>query len=101
MVVAGRVTDEGEVAIMMVEAEATDTSWNLIKNSGALAPTEEVVADGLEAAKKFIKILCEAQSEVAAKAAKQTREFPLFPDYQDDVLDAVERPPRPTRSPTR
>src|SRR4051812_15783866 len=67
MVVAGRVTDEGEVAIMMVEAEATDTSWDLIKNSGALAPTEDVVADGLDASKKFIKLLVEAQQKVAAQ----------------------------------
>ena len=89
MVVAGRVTDAGEVAIMMVEAEATETSWDLIKNSGALAPTEAVVADGLDAAKKFIKILVDAQLEVAKAASKETREFPLFPDYQDDVLAAV------------
>ncbi len=38
-----------------VEAEATDNSWNLIKEQGATAPTEEVVSEGLEAAKPFIK----------------------------------------------
>ena len=60
-------------------------------DGGADAPTEEVVADGLEAAKPFIKVLCEAQSELAAKAAKPTGEFPVFLDYQDDVLEAVDR----------
>jgi polyribonucleotide nucleotidyltransferase len=48
------------------------------------------VAQGLEASKKFIRILCDAQSELAAKSTKETREFPLFPDYQPDAFDAVE-----------
>ena len=89
MVVAGRVLHDGDVAIMMVEAESTETAWELIA-SGRTAATEEIVADGLEAAKPFIKTLCDAQSELAAKAAKPTREFPLFVDYQDDVFAAVE-----------
>src|SRR5512132_1011856 len=76
MVVAGRVLEDGDVAIMMVEAEAT-------------APTEEVVAEGLEAAKPFIKTLCAAQSDLAARAAKPVAEFPVFLDYQEDVLEAV------------
>ncbi|MCB5293101.1 polyribonucleotide nucleotidyltransferase [Arthrobacter sp. SO3] len=89
MVVAGRVKGD-DVAIMMVEAEATDNSWNLIKEQGATAPTEEVVSEGLEAAKPFIKALCDAQSDLAARAAKPTVEFPVFLDYQDDVYAAVE-----------
>ena len=99
MVVAGRVVGD-DVAIMMVEAEATANTIELVKG-GATAPTEEVVAEGLEAAKKFIRILCDAQAELAAKSAKETREFPLFPDYQPDVFDAVEaavvRPSSPPR----
>ncbi len=89
MVVAGRVAGD-DVAIMMVEAEATDNAWKLIKEEGATAPTEEVVAEGLEAAKPFIKTLCEAQADLAARAAKPTVEFPIFLDYQDDVFAAVE-----------
>ncbi len=89
MVVAGRVTDTGDVAIMMVEAEATEQTWNLVQ-SGAKAPTEEVVASGLDAAKPFIKQLCEAQAELAKQAAKPVQEFPIFLDYEDDVYDAVE-----------
>jgi polyribonucleotide nucleotidyltransferase len=89
MVVAGRVTETGDVAIMMVEAEATEQTWTLVE-SGTQAPTEEIVAGGLDAAKPFIKQLCEAQSELAKQAAKPVQEFPIFLDYEDDVYDAVE-----------
>lgn len=88
MVVAGRIAD-GDVAIMMVEAEATSETINLIKG-GAGAPTEEVVGQGLDAAKPFIRVLCEAQLELAKVAAKPTGEFPVYLDYQDDVYAAVE-----------
>ena len=89
MVVAGRIAGD-DVAIMMVEAEATDNAWELIKERGAQAPTEEVVAEGLEAAKPFIKVLCEAQADLAARAAKETVEFPVFRDYEEDAYTAVE-----------
>jgi polyribonucleotide nucleotidyltransferase len=88
MVVAGRVLEDGDVAIMMVEAEATPATVSLV-SAGSTAPTEEVVAEGLEAAKPFIKALCAAQSDLAARAAKPVAEFPVFLDYQEDVLDAV------------
>ena len=87
MVVAGRIVGD-DVAIMMVEAESTESTWNLVKN-GTQAPTEEVVAEGLEAAKKFIRVLCEAQMELAKQAAKEVQDFPVFLDYQDDVYEAV------------
>ncbi len=91
MVVAGRKTgsgDSADVAIMMVEAEATDNVIDLIAG-GATAPTETVVAEGLEAAKPFIAALCDAQRELADKAAKPVADYPLFPDYADDVYTAV------------
>src|SRR5712691_6079027 len=91
MVVAGRVLDDGDVAIMMVEAESTASTLRLIADpaSGAVRPTEETVAEGLEAAKPFIKALCEAQQAIAAHAGKETAEFPVFADYGEDVFDAV------------
>jgi len=89
MVVAGRISD-GDVAIMMVEAEATIKTIDLIK-AGATVPTEEIVGQGLEAAKPFIKILCEAQLALAKLAAKPTGEFPVFLDYQDDIYAVVEK----------
>jgi polyribonucleotide nucleotidyltransferase len=88
MVVAGRLLESGDVAIMMVEAEATEHAIELI-GGGGTKPTEEIVASGLEAAKPFIAALCQAQSELAANAAKQTVEFPVFLDYSDDVYAAV------------
>jgi polyribonucleotide nucleotidyltransferase len=96
MVVAGRVVSgssgtEGpnaDVAIMMVEAEATQDVIELV-GGGAQAPTEAVVAQGLEAAKPFIAALCAAQQELADAAAKPTGEYPVFPDYGDDVYYSV------------
>ncbi len=91
MVVAGRVLEDGDVAIMMVEAESTPSTLRLLADqaSGAIRPTEDIVADGLEAAKSFIKTLCEAQQQVAAAAAKETGAFPTFADYQPDIYEAV------------
>jgi polyribonucleotide nucleotidyltransferase len=88
MVVAGRIAGD-DVAIMMVEAEAADNAWSLIKEQGVPAPTEEVVAEGLEAAKPFIKTLCEAQADLAARSAKEPGVYPVFLDYEQDAYDAV------------
>src|SRR6185312_15401654 len=91
MVVAGRVVgsgDSSDVAIMMVEAEATTETLTLVAE-GAQAPTEQVVASGLEAAKPFIRTLCIAQQQLADVAAKPTRTYPTYPAYQPDVFEAV------------
>ncbi|WP_026313671.1 polyribonucleotide nucleotidyltransferase [Actinomadura flavalba] len=88
MVVAGRTLEDGDVAIMMVEAESTKDTIKLV-GEGGTAPTEETVAQGLDAAKPFIKVLCQAQAALAAEAAKETGEYPIFLDYEQDVLDAV------------
>ena len=98
MVVAGRVLEDGDVAIMMVEAESTPETLRLLKDAettGAVTPDEETVAEGLEAAKPFIAALCEAQRILAAEAAEagvspaSTAEFPVFADYAEDVYEAV------------
>src|SRR5246500_185098 len=93
MVVAGRIvgtSDQGkpDVAIMMVEAEATENVITLVEG-GAQAPTESVVAQGLEAAKRFIAALGSAQQELADAASKPTGEYPVFPDYGEDVYYSV------------
>ncbi len=88
MVVAGRVVGD-DVAIMMVEAEATEGTIGLVAG-GAQAPTEEIVAAGLESAKPFIAELCRAQSALAEVAARPSREFPRFLDFEADALAAVE-----------
>ncbi len=91
MVVAGRVLDDGEVAIMMVEAESTPGTLRLLADpgSGAVAPTEDTVPEGLEAAKPFIRLLCDAQQQIARQAAKETASFPTFADYGQDLYDAL------------
>ncbi|MCX7521280.1 polyribonucleotide nucleotidyltransferase [Microbacterium sp. STN6] len=92
LVVAGRVVTDNngndDVAIMMVEAEATENSWNLIKG-GATKPSEDVVAEGLEAAKPFIRQLVDAQAELARQAAKPLVEYPVFLPYAQETYDAV------------
>src|ERR1700755_1640775 len=88
MVVAGRVLEDNDVAIMMVEAEATEKVGELVAG-GAQAPTEAVVAEGLEAAKPFIAALCAAQQEHADAAGEPAGECPVFPDYGDDVYYSV------------
>jgi polyribonucleotide nucleotidyltransferase len=91
MVVAGRVIESGDVAIMMVEAESTPRTLGLLAagDGTAIAPTEEIVAQGLEAAKPFIKALCEAQQRIIEQAAKPTQKFPVFLDYTEDVYEAL------------
>ncbi|MQA82347.1 MAG: polyribonucleotide nucleotidyltransferase [Streptosporangiales bacterium] len=90
MVVAGRVLDDDDVAIMMVEAEATNSTVELVK-AGAQAPTEEIVAQGLEAAKPHLRVLCHAQADLARRAGvRSSVEYPRFVDYEADVAEAVE-----------
>ncbi|MGH4011776.1 MAG: polyribonucleotide nucleotidyltransferase [Pseudonocardiaceae bacterium] len=91
MVVAGRMVGAGpdsDVAIMMVEAEATEKVVELVAD-GAQAPTEDVVAAGLEAAKPFIRSLCQAQQELVRAAGRPALEFPTFLAYQPDAIEAV------------
>jgi polyribonucleotide nucleotidyltransferase len=98
MVVAGRMLEDGDVAIMMVEAESTPQTLKLLADAdatGAVAPDEETVAEGLEAAKPFIAALCQAQTILAAAAVEAglapatTSEFPIFAEYGEDVFEAV------------
>src|ERR671932_553007 len=93
LTVAGRVvtTADGgqDVAIMMVEAEATEHALDLIR-AGAQKPSEDVVAQGLEASKPFIRVLVEAQADLARQAAKETREYPTFLPYSDETYAVVE-----------
>lgn len=92
IVVAGRVVTDSQgnedVAIMMVEAEATETSWEKIR-AGATKPSEDVVAAGLDAAKPFLKVLVEAQAKLAATASKEPGVYPTFPAYSQEVYDFV------------
>ena len=92
LTVAGRlITDNNgndDVAIMMVEAEATEHAWGLIQ-AGATKPDEAVVAQGLEASKPFLLQLIKAQAEMAAQSAKEIADYPVFLPYSQAAYDAV------------
>ncbi len=92
LVVAGRALSDdpdSDIAIMMVEAGGTERAWDFYEN-GAPKVTEEVIAQGLEASKKWIRESIELQRKLAAKAAKPPIEnIALFSDYQEDVMARV------------
>jgi polyribonucleotide nucleotidyltransferase len=90
VVVAGRVNDRGTVDILMVEGEAPEGSWVRVTEEGGTAPTEEVVADGLEVAKGHIAELIRVQRELLAEAGVTPSDFEPAPLYSSDVWNAVE-----------
>jgi polyribonucleotide nucleotidyltransferase len=91
MVVAGRIGDDGDVAIMMVEAGGTEAAWELYEG-GAPKVTETVIAEGLEASKTWIRESIDLQTELVEKAGgkKPSITFTTQIDYSDDIYAAVE-----------
>jgi polyribonucleotide nucleotidyltransferase len=91
LVVAGRQLDDGDVAIMMVEAGGTEKSWKYYED-GAPKVTEEVIADGLEAAKTWIKESIALQLELVKEAGvREALSYVPVLDYSEDVFAAVEK----------
>jgi polyribonucleotide nucleotidyltransferase len=88
IVVAGSKGSDGGVDILMIEGEAPTNTWPLL-SGGALAPTEEVVAQGLEVAKAEIANIIAFQEEFIAKAGVQQMAFEPQPLYGDDIWNAV------------
>ena len=89
VVVAGRKNDQGTVDILMVEGEAPEGAWTRVAD-GETAPTEEVVAEGLEVAKEQIAELIEFQREILAQAGVTPQAFEARALYDDEVLSAIE-----------
>ena len=89
IVVAGRRNDSGQVDILMIEGEAPDNTWALLQGSGT-TPTEQVVAVGLEAAKRAIDELIDMQLEFIARADVKPRPFEPKPLYGPDTWAAAE-----------
>jgi polyribonucleotide nucleotidyltransferase len=90
IVVAGKRNDQGGVDILMIEGEATDEAWKLIHEDGAQAPTEELVADGLEAAKQAIGEVIDFQNEFLSKLGVEQKPFEPKPLYGADVWNDVD-----------
>ncbi len=90
IVVAGRQTPEGEIAIMMVEAGGTERAFEYY-DAGAPKVTEQTVADGLEAAKVWIRQSIELQNQLVAEVGgrKDPLPFESATDYGSDVYAAV------------
>ena len=93
LIVAGRVVTDADgnedVAIMMVEAEATEGSAG---TSSRPAPPSRTSRSSPRASRRrspFLKQLVEAQNVVASTAAKEIQEFPVFLPYSQETYDFV------------
>jgi polyribonucleotide nucleotidyltransferase len=89
VVVAGRRNDAGTIDVLMIEGEAPDETWRLLED-GAQAPTEEVVTEGLEAAKRAIAEAIDAQVEFLSKVNVEKKPFQPKPLYSEETFRAVE-----------
>jgi len=89
VVVAGRRNDSGGIDILMIEGEAPDEAWRLVHEDGAAAPTEDVVADGLEAAKVAIGELVDFQKEFVDGLGIERKPWEPRPVFEQEVYDAV------------
>ena len=89
LVVAGRQVDD-DIAIMMVEAGGTEDAWSFYE-AGAPKVTEEVIAEGLEVCKTWIRESIELQRDLLKAAGGSGQPVPFDPqhDYGDDVFDRV------------
>ncbi|MGH9108663.1 MAG: polyribonucleotide nucleotidyltransferase [Acidimicrobiales bacterium] len=96
LVVAGRALSDSSdagIAIMMVEAGGTERSWEYYE-SGAPKVTEEVLAEGLESAKTWIRESINLQRRLvasfeAARGPIGAVPFQALTDYGDDVWERV------------
>ncbi|HVW31034.1 MAG TPA: polyribonucleotide nucleotidyltransferase [Acidimicrobiia bacterium] len=93
LVVAGRKLPDGDVAVMMVEAGGTEAAWELYQ-AGAPHVTEETIAEGLEAAKEYIRASVDAQlalveAYVAERGPIEPIPYELQVDYDEETYEAV------------
>src|SRR5918995_636775 len=94
LVVAGRELDNGDVAVMMVEAGGTEKSFAYYAE-GAPKVDERVLAEGLEACKVWIKesIALQRQlvaSVIATNGPIERVQYNTAVDYTPEVMAAVE-----------
>ena len=95
IVVAGRELDNGDVAIMMVEAGGTEKAFEFYAE-GAPKVSEQVIADGLEASKQWIKESIGLQRQLVASVIATSGpiaplEYTPVLDYTDEIFAAVEK----------
>ncbi|MEX0983607.1 MAG: polyribonucleotide nucleotidyltransferase [Actinomycetota bacterium] len=86
IVVAGSKSADGGVDVLMIEGEAPENTWPLLSDGGdALAPTEEIVAQGLEVAKVEIAKLIAFQDEFISAHGVTEMEWVPAPLYGEDI----------------
>ena len=88
MVVAGSLNPKGEIDIVMVEAGATDNAFSKI-DEGSAAPSENIVADGIDMSKEFIAKLIETQKELVAKRDIPEIDWPIIEDYSEELKSQI------------
>ena len=94
IVVAGRELDNGDVAIMMVEAGGTEKSFTYYE-AGAPKVDELVIAGGLDASKQYIKESIKLQrqlvaSVIATRGPIEPLKYTPVLDYTEELFEAVE-----------
>ena len=88
MVVAGSLNSSDQIDIVMVEAGANENSFSKI-DEGSLAPSENVVADGIDLSKDYIMQLIKAQKELVSQREVPQIEWPFVEDYPQELLDSI------------
>ena len=88
MVVAGSLNPKGEIDIVMVEAGATDNAFEKI-DEGRSAPSENIVADGIDMSKEFISKLIDAQKALVAKRDIPEVDWPIIEDYSEELKSQI------------
>ena len=89
MVIAGNLNEKGEVDIVMVEAGASDDAFSKI-DEGSKAPTEDIVADGIDASKEYIAELIKAQDELVSQNDVPSIDWPSVEDFSKDLKSEIE-----------
>ena len=89
MVVAGKLNNNNEIDIVMVEAGAADNAFEKI-DEGSVAPSENIVADGIDLSKEYILTLINAQKELVGMNEVPVVEWPLIEDYSTELKSSID-----------
>ena len=95
IVIAGRELEDGDVAVMMVEAGGSENAFYFYAE-GAKKVTEEVLGDALQACKVWIKESIALQRQLVASVIatngpiEEMKWTPVL-DYTPKIMDAVEK----------
>jgi len=89
MVIAGKLNENNEIDIVMVEAGAKENTFEKI-DEGSLAPSEDIVADGIDMSKDYILSLINSQKELVSMNDIPSVDWPLIEDYTEELKSKIE-----------